>query len=100
MNQAEHDFAAEIAAYDAKVYRAASQMADALVSELRGIGIPFFKIRTDLIQDSPNGTDTPNSGVTKIQESDSTEVLSRITKSELETLQQRMLELLEDLCKE
>jgi hypothetical protein len=89
-----------VAAYDTKVYRAASQMTDALISELRGLGIPFFKIRTDLIQDSPAGTGTPDSGVAKIQEPDPTGVSSQITKSELVKLQQRMLELLEDLCKE
>ncbi|KAJ6081010.1 hypothetical protein N7499_005884 [Penicillium canescens] len=97
---AEQDFAAEVAAYDTKVYRAASQMTDALISELRGLGIPFFKIRTDLIQDSPSGTGTPGSSVAQIQEPDLTGVSSQITKSELVKLQQRMLELLEDLCKE
>jgi hypothetical protein len=75
-------------------------MTDALISELRGLGIPFFKIRTDLVQDSPTGTGTPGSSVAQIQESDPTRVSSQITKSELVKLQQRMLELLEDLCKE
>ncbi|OQD85009.1 hypothetical protein PENANT_c011G07537 [Penicillium antarcticum] len=97
---AEQEFAAEIAAYDAKVHRAASQMSDALMSELRGLGIPFFKIHPNLIQDSSTGTGTPDSGAAKTQESDSTGGPSQITKSDLEGLQQRMLELLEDLCKE
>jgi hypothetical protein len=75
-------------------------MTDALISELRGLGIPFFKIRKDLIQDSSTGTGTPGSSVAQIQEPNPTRVSSQITKSELVKLQQRMLELLEDLCKE
>ncbi|KAJ5747226.1 uncharacterized protein N7511_008922 [Penicillium nucicola] len=97
---AEQDFAIEIAAYDAKVHRAASQMSNALTSELRGFGIPFFKIHPNLIQDSSTEAGTSNSGSTKTQESDITGATSQITKSELEALQQRMLDLLEDLCKE
>ncbi|CAI7593946.1 unnamed protein product [Penicillium glandicola] len=91
----EKEFAAEIATYDAKVYRAAVQMADAIVAELRGLGIPFFTLRKELVQDT---SDIEGSQPRSQTESAGTNP-SPISKSELVKLQQRMLELLEDLCK-
>lgn len=96
VSQTEKELAAEIAAYDLKVHAAAVKMADALNAELRGMGIPFFTLRKDLVQDSPNakglaGNDT--------RRNDPAAPLP-ITRSEQLKLQQRMLELLEDLCKE
>ncbi|RAK76026.1 uncharacterized protein BO72DRAFT_381092 [Aspergillus fijiensis CBS 313.89] len=64
---------AELTNYDAKVYRASRQMADAMIAELRGLGIPFFNIRKDL---------------------------TLITRQDLLQLQRRILELLLDLCGE
>ncbi|KOS47490.1 hypothetical protein ACN38_g1471 [Penicillium nordicum] len=92
----EKELAAEIATYDAKVYKAAVQMGDAIIAELRGLGIPFFTLRKELVEDNPSsiGSSQPRSQT----ESTGTTSLP-IAKSELVNLQQRMLELLEDLCK-
>ncbi|KAJ5178096.1 Protein of unknown function DUF2458 [Penicillium coprophilum] len=92
----EKEFAAEIAAYDAKVHRAAVQMADAIIAELRGLDIPFFTLRKELIQDTPSNAEASQSQ----SQTESNQIIpSPIAKSELVKLQQRMLELLEDLCK-
>lgn len=70
-------------------------MADALTSELRGLKIPFFAIRQSLIQE------LPVSDAVMHDENDHEEnQSSKVSKSELVSLQRRMLELLEDLCKE
>ncbi|KAJ5200232.1 Protein of unknown function DUF2458 [Penicillium cf. griseofulvum] len=92
----EKEFAAELATYDAKVHRAAVQMADAIVAELRGLGIPFFTLRKELVEDAPSDM----KGSRPPSQTESTRTSSSpISKSELVELQQRMLELLEDLCK-
>ncbi|KAI2732270.1 hypothetical protein CBS147332_1409 [Penicillium roqueforti] len=92
----EKEFAAEIATYDAKVHRAAVQMADAIMAELRGLGIPFFTLRKELVQDGPTNTEGSHPGS---QTGSTGTSSSPISKSELVKLQQRMLELLEDLCR-
>ncbi|KAF7527107.1 hypothetical protein PCG10_003308 [Penicillium crustosum] len=92
----EKEFAAEIATYDAKVHKAAVQMGDAIIAELRGLGIPFFTLRKELIEDNPSKIE----GSQPRNQTESTGTsASPIAKSELVNLQQRMLELLEDLCK-
>lgn len=97
----------ELANYDAKVYKASAQMADALASELRGMGIPFFVLRTSLIQDSscseresPTTAQNAVSSPHKNQNQNHHPDASKLTRSELKDLQRRMLELLQDLCKE
>jgi hypothetical protein len=97
-HQTETELAAEIAAYDLKVHAAAVKMSDALMAELRGMGIPFFTLRRDLVLDS-SGTEESSSSLRQNQ-IDSTSASVPITRAELIKLQQRMLELLEDLCKE
>lgn len=88
--------AAEIATYDAKVHKAAVQMGDAIIAELRGLGIPFFTLRKELVEDNPSKIE----GSQPRRQTESTGTTSSpIAKSELVNLQQRMLELLEDLCK-
>ncbi|KAJ5577877.1 uncharacterized protein N7459_006841 [Penicillium hispanicum] len=89
---------AELANYDAKVYKASVQMADALIAELRGLKIPFFVLNQRLIQDastSPPGTTVPSQDQSIIGATS-----SKLTKHEVAGLQRRMLELLQDLCKE
>lgn len=63
-------------------------MATALMSELRGLDIPFFALKQSLVveSDRPSEVDGLGSG--------------KVTKAELVELQRRMLGLLEDLCKE
>ncbi|KAJ5498817.1 Protein of unknown function DUF2458 [Penicillium expansum] len=92
----EKEFAAEIATYDAKVHRAAVQMGDAIIAELRGLGIPFFTLRKELVQDTPSNIEGAQS---RSQMESAGTTSSTVSKSELVKLQQRMLELLEDLCK-
>ncbi|RMJ23005.1 hypothetical protein PHISP_06119 [Aspergillus sp. HF37] len=79
-----HDDTAELASYDAKVYNASTQMADALVAELKALGVPFFSISPSIVRDGQNG---PPAEAT-------------LASAELRTLQRRMLELLQDLCRE
>ena len=69
---------AELTNYDTKVYRASTRMADAMVGELRALQIPFF-----YRNGRPSGHDP-----------------AALSRDELATLQRRMLELLQDLCKE
>ncbi|RAL15654.1 uncharacterized protein BO97DRAFT_385062 [Aspergillus homomorphus CBS 101889] len=82
---------AELANYDTKVYKASRQMADAMIAELRGLGIPFFSIRKDLVL----GADARSVIVNPFGQKE-----TFITKQDLSQLQRRMLELLLDLCGE
>lgn len=75
---------AELKAYDAKVYKASTEMAEALVFELKALGIPFFSIRESYVCDTPK--DEPREAA--------------LSSDELAMLQRRMLELLQDLCRE
>lgn len=85
----------ELANYDAKVYKTSAQMADAIHAELRGMKIPFFVLRRDLIQgSSTSALEAKGSNASAGNET------SKVSKAELLALQRRMLELLEDLCKE
>lgn len=71
-------------------------MAEALTAELRGLKVPFFTLQPSLIRE-------PSSDVGNISSNpDGTHphVSAKLTKTELITLQRRMLELLQDLCKE
>ncbi|KAJ5683100.1 hypothetical protein N7462_006265 [Penicillium macrosclerotiorum] len=89
---------AELANYDTKVYKASVKMADALVSEMRGLNIPFFVISKDFIKDTST---IESENAPKYDESGPSRYGSPpMTKSELADLQRRMLGLLEDLCKE
>jgi hypothetical protein len=79
------------------------QMTDALMAEMRGLDIPLFTLRKDLIREDRLNQDDSSTPV-------GSELLVRtvgypggkvpVRKSELANLQRRMLELLEDLCKE
>lgn len=75
---------AELSRYDAKVYKAQVEMAKAMDGEMRGLGIPFFAIKHQLVLTSPD-------------QKDGSWLLER---DDLMKLQRRILELLEDLCKD
>lgn len=75
-------------------------MAEALSAELRAMDIPFFTIRKDLVQDTPQKEDYEDVGLQRQNQTSTPAGSSPITKSELIALQNRMLGLLEDLCKE
>ncbi|KAJ5491463.1 hypothetical protein N7539_003030 [Penicillium diatomitis] len=78
----------ELAEYDRKVYKASVTMANALISELRGMKIPFFVTQKSLIrqEDAPASSNEQTGDL--------------LTNSDLSDLQRRMLGLLEDICKE
>ncbi|KAE8138739.1 hypothetical protein BDV38DRAFT_59328 [Aspergillus pseudotamarii] len=82
VSTAEEDHA-ELTNYDLKVYKASKQMADAMMGELRALQIPFFSIKPSLVLDSAGSTHLPGIG-----------------RDELAVLRRRMLELLQDFCKE
>ncbi|KAI3003169.1 Fungal specific transcription factor domain family protein [Aspergillus niger] len=85
---------AELTNYDAKVYKASRQMSDAMIAELKALRIPFFTIKKGLVSDSdPSnpGRTTTNPAVKQQQQ---------LSREELSALQLRMLELLQDLCRE
>ncbi|KLJ06082.1 hypothetical protein EMPG_10482 [Blastomyces silverae] len=77
----------ELDTYDKKVYRALTTMSKALDVELRALGIPFFTTPHNLVASSFN----------PLSDSHSSELLKP---DELKALQLRMLQLLEDLCKD
>ena len=81
---------AELTNYDTKIYKASVQMADALTAELRGHQIPFFVLKKSLVQDSTSAAELNGTS----------DVDPKLSKSDLIELQRRMLQLLEDLCKE
>ncbi|OJD15119.1 hypothetical protein AJ78_04604 [Emergomyces pasteurianus Ep9510] len=77
----------ELDTYDKKVYKALTTMSKALDAELRGLGIPFFTIQHKLVDSSfEPASDSPSSELLK--------------PDDLTALQLRMLQLLEDLCKD
>ncbi|PGH33919.1 hypothetical protein GX50_03240 [[Emmonsia] crescens] len=81
------DDKAELDTYDRKVYKALTTMSKALDAELRNLGIPFFTIQHRLVDWSSDPvSDSHSSGLLK--------------PDELTALQLRMLQLLEDLCKD
>lgn len=89
---------AELYRYDTKVYRASVQMAAALDSELRSLRIPFFVIKSHLVSEQRSLL-----AETKPKSKDGTDQEKKsgpISREELIALQRRMLDLLQDLCKE
>ncbi|KAM5478925.1 hypothetical protein McanCB56680_006008 [Microsporum canis] len=83
----------EIKRYDEKVYKASVEMSKALHSELKALGVPFFATKQELIQ--PVSSDD-NSKLAEVNGSAET----CITEEETRQLRLRMLELLQDLCKD
>ncbi|KAL2843667.1 hypothetical protein BJY01DRAFT_248563 [Aspergillus pseudoustus] len=96
VSTAEED-AAEIQNYDGKVYKASKQMADAMIAELRALHIPFFCLKQSLIA---NGTTDQKMVQSQGSASATVDGQGRISVDELSALQRRMLELLQDLCRE
>lgn len=87
--QTEQENAAELKAYDSKVYQASIDMSRAMETELRRLGVPFFCINHSLLAgDSNSATATMSS----------TESSSVVSKDDLGALKKRVLDLLVDLC--
>ena len=86
---------AELYCYDRKVHAACTSMIKATTLELKILGVPFFGMKSDLIVCN---TDVAEDVV--ISDAGWKAREGKIEEKELEKLQRKMLELLEDLCKE
>ena len=84
----------ELRTYDLKVWRAAEKMEGAMMKELESLGVPFFGLEEGLLLNDTKGVPKPK---TKAAAGDRTR---RISRSELKTLQMRMIQHLEDLYKD
>ncbi|CCU81630.1 hypothetical protein BGHDH14_bgh02468 [Blumeria hordei DH14] len=80
------DIARELHTFDLKVYKAQIQMVREMNTKLRGLGVPFFGTKTELVRPASKNSGQPLDGKEMINEVD------------LVKLQRRMLEMLEDLC--
>ncbi|PWY67698.1 hypothetical protein BO83DRAFT_429323 [Aspergillus eucalypticola CBS 122712] len=87
---------AELTNYDAKVYKASRQMSDAMIAELKALRIPFFTIKKGLVSES----DPSNMGRTTTTAPAVKQQQQQLSREELSALQLKMLELLQDLCRE
>ncbi|PTU19165.1 hypothetical protein P175DRAFT_0440841 [Aspergillus ochraceoroseus IBT 24754] len=91
---------AEVKNYDAKVYKASTQMAHAMQTELRSLNVPFFCLRSDLIDPIADGAaaeaKTGGGGSFTLNPA----LSGRLPRDEVLGFQRRMLDLLQDLCKE
>lgn len=98
MKQTAEEDRAELTNYDAKVYKASRQMSDAMIAELKALRIPFFTIKKGLVLDSdPSNMGRTTTTTPTVKQQQQQQQLSR---EELSALQLRMLELLQDLCRE
>jgi hypothetical protein len=77
---------AELRSCDLKIHKAMTKLATDIDRELRSMGIPFYAIKHELVVMDGN--------------KDGSDQLGKIGKGELRALQQRMLQLLEELFKE
>jgi hypothetical protein len=106
---------AELASYDTKVHKAAVEMAQALDSELRMLGIPFFVLKPALVAPASLSSNTEyndqqTSNVIEMRPEPSPDLSKRTTtikttkellsRDELLASRRRILELLQDLCKD
>lgn len=87
----------EMTAYDTKVYRASIDMARAMSVELQSLGVPFFGIPEDKIRVGHQPYEVCDTSIDRPPLTLSTESVDR---KELVKLQKKMLELLEDMCKD
>jgi hypothetical protein len=85
---------AELLEFDRKVYAAQQSMEAGLTTELKGLGVPFFGVREDVVvkdggavvRSGGNGEDMNGSG--------------KVTEEELRNLRRRMVGHLEDLYRD
>lgn len=80
-----------------KVYKASIEMVAAMTAELRNLGVPFFGTKSDLLRTRQDGETSADERGHDFIQGDSKATLGQ---DELQKLQKRMLELLEDLCKD
>lgn len=83
-------------------------MSEAMTSELRGLGIPFFAIKHALVasrhaskkKTTEEQKDSSGSKGRLDHEDQQLQKQGTLTRDDLLSLQRRMLELLQDLCRE
>lgn len=103
------DMEVELNNFDSKVYRAQHQMVREMSVKLKGLGIPFFGTRNDLVvmngagptmeeERHGKGKDPRLTGGGYDGAVDADRGKKRITEKELVELQRRVLGILEDLC--
>jgi hypothetical protein len=80
------DEEAELRSCDLKIHKAMTKLATDIDRELKSMGVPFYAIKHELVVMDEN--------------KDGSDELGKIGKGELRALQQRMLQLLDELFKE
>ncbi|KAL9094725.1 MAG: hypothetical protein Q9165_002995 [Trypethelium subeluteriae] len=91
----------ELGKFDAKIYKAQCEMANAMSAELKALGVPFFGIEGSLIVKSLNDSSADPVGAKgPSTRSDAPLQPGQIQKEELVKLQRRMLQYLEDMYKD
>ncbi|PMD55787.1 uncharacterized protein K444DRAFT_536848 [Hyaloscypha bicolor E] len=90
-NTSPEELEKELETFDMKVYKAQTQMVKEMSTKLRGLGVPFFGTRVDLVR--PTGKESSGTeGSVGLEEK------GMIDEVELVRLQRKMLAILEDLC--
>jgi hypothetical protein len=84
----------EVARHDAKVHHACRKMVESMVGELAALGIPFFGTKASLIKE---GNDAPEDSMRGPEKAPGE---ARLLRRELDSFRKRMLDLLEDMCRE
>ncbi|KAI9837158.1 MAG: hypothetical protein M1837_003119 [Sclerophora amabilis] len=84
--------ARELILYDAKVYKASVEMVQAMNVKLNGLGVPFFGTKSQLIRKRKTALEVESCGDVALA--------GTVDEEELVNLQRKMVELLEDMCKE
>lgn len=92
--QSESDKQVELATFDRKIYAAQAAMEEAMVGELKGLGVPFFGTEASLVV--PDGSDASKCQGMEIHAKWSPVV----TESDLMALRRKMVGHLEDLYRD
>ncbi|KAI9881277.1 MAG: hypothetical protein M1830_005563 [Pleopsidium flavum] len=92
------DDIAELRRYDMKVYKASIDMVKAMTAELTNLGVPFFGMKSDVLRTRQKKEVL--SGYEGVDDLIAIGNKDKLGEDELMKLQKRMLELLEDLCRE
>ena len=99
MLQTPEEDLAEIARYDKKVHKACIDMVRATTAEFQVLGIPFYDIPPSSIIPNP-GKDMNPRKLGPGYEDLAVNGQQRLKEEDVARLQKKILELLEDLCKE
>jgi hypothetical protein len=90
----EEDFEEELRVFDGKVYRAQTQMVKEMSMKLKGLGVPFFGTKVELVRkrgEEDEKEEDKGNGKGEVK---------KIDEGQLVELQRKMIVILEDLCSE